>query len=424
MNRRFYGWKLLAALCVIQAFIIGFTAYAGSIMNTYMMIELHADRKSLGLATASFGLCMGLFSPLTGYLVHRRGARAMICAGTSAAALGALAMATTVGTLAGVMIVYGLVMGSAAALSGGIPSQTIASHWFRKRLAVALTALSIGASIGGFVATPLLSKVVVAHDGNWRMGWFVVAAVCAVAFLCAILFVRNKPADIGQVQDGAVAEADSTSGAKAVSPPAAGVYKTAEDWTFREAVRHVTFWVMIFCVVCATSATGMMFAHGVAHFKDLGHSPGMAAIFLSTLIFAGLGGKGIFGILGDRIEPRFLWSAALILAAIGMALVINATSEIELYASAVLLGMGPAVACLGMFTLAANYYGKTPYPQLMGVTGLFMTLIPAMTTVLTGIVFDRFGSYTSAFISTAVICVLGSLTMLFVVPPTRRPVAL
>ncbi len=66
MNQKFYGWKLLASMCVIQAFVMGFPAYAGSIMNTYMMAELHLDRKSLGLATASFGLCMGLFSPLTG----------------------------------------------------------------------------------------------------------------------------------------------------------------------------------------------------------------------------------------------------------------------------------------------------------------------------------------------------------------------
>ncbi len=343
----------------------------------------------------------------------------MLSVGTLTMALGALALATTVSTLIGVVLVYGLVRGSAGAMSGGVPASTVANYWFRKRLATALTALSAGVSIGGFVATPLLSRVIVASNENWRMGWFIVAAVCTVAFFCAILFVRNKPSDIGQVQDGEVTEI-STSDAGAGLQKASTVYKTSEDWSFREAVRHPSFWVMIFGVVCATSASGMMFGHGVAHFKDLGHSPTMAAMFLSTLIFSGLGGKGIFALLGDRIEPRYLWSAGLILAAIGMALVVNATSGVELYASAILLGAGPAVGVLCMFTLIANYYGKAPYPQLMGVTGLFLTLVSSMTSILSGIVFDHFGSYALAFYSAAAIFILCGLAVSFVVPPVRK----
>lgn len=418
MKQQFYGWKLLAVLSLIQAFVMGFTAYGGSIMNTYMITELQLDRKSLGFATGSFGLCMGLFSPLTGFCVHRRGARTILAVGTLTATLGALAMATIVDTLPGVVIVFGVIMGCAAALSGGIPTQTVASQWFRKRLALAFTILGIGATIGGFVATSLLTRVIVASNGNWRAGWFVVAAVCAVSFLFAILFVRNKPADLGQVQDGVVrdeAHADPRTGL----PAASSVYRTTEDWTYREALRHPGFWVMIFGVVIATSITGMMITHGVAHFKDLGYSPAMAAMFLSLLIFAGLGGKAIFATLGDRIEPRFLWGASLIFVAIGLALGVKATSATELYASAILMGAGPSVATLAMFTLAVNYYGKAAFAPLTGVIGLFLTLVPSVVVVLTGIVFDRSGSYTVAFYAAALICTLGGLVMPFVAPPKR-----
>jgi MFS family permease len=334
------------------------------------------------------------------------------------AALGALAMATIVHTLVGAVIAYGLVMGCAGALGGTIPAQTSVSYWFRKRLALALTIALTGGNIGGFLATPLLAKVIVASNGNWRIGWFIVAAVCAVSFCCAILFVRNKPADIGQVPDGVVEE-NTQSDAKAGSQPASGVYKTTRDWTFGEAVRHPTFWLMVLGVTCATSAIGMMAAHGVAHFKDLGHSAEMAAMFLSFLVLAGLAGKAVFAILGDRMEPRFLWGAALVFEAIGMALGVKATSDIELYATALLLGAGTSVATLSMFTLAVNYYGKIPYASLMGVTGLFLTLGPAIVIVLTGIVFDHFGSYALAFYPAAVICFLVGLMMPFVVPPVR-----
>lgn len=418
MNKKFYGWQLLAVMCVIHAFAMGFPAYAGSIMNTYMMAELSLDRKSLGLATASFGLCMGLFSPLSGYCVHRWGPRAMLSAGTLMMALGALALATTVSTLLGVLITYRLFMGCAGAMSGGVPTSTVTSHWFRKRLALALTILTAGASMGGFVATPLLARVIMASNENWRMGWWVVAGVCTVAFICAILLVRNKPADIGQVQDGPAA--DTRSDTRTEGPKASSVYRTTEDWSFREVVRHPGFWLMIFGVVCATSATGMMFGHGVVHFRDLGHSPAMAAMFLSTLIFAGLGGKGIFALLGDRMEPRYLWGAGLILAAMGMTLVVNATSTVALYASAILLGAGPAIGTPSMFTLLANYYGKDPYAQLMGATGLFLTLASSTVSVLAGIVFDHSGSYAWAFYPAAAVFLLCGLVMSFVPPPVRK----
>ena len=418
MNQQFYGWKLIAVLWVIMVLTMGFTVYGGSIMNTYMITEMHLDRKSLGIVGGAFALCMVLYSPLVGLIVHKWGARTTISVGTLISALGALAMATIVNTLVVAAIIYGLVVGCATALGGIVPSQTVAGYWFKKRVALALTIITTGAVIGGFIATPLVTKVIEAYNGNWRMGWFVVAATGAVSFCCAILFIRNKPADIGQVQDGVVEE-DTPTDANDGSQPASGVYKTAEDWTFKNALRQPTFWWMLCCLAFATIVSGMVVAHGVAHFKDLGHSPGMAAIFLSSVIFSALAGKGIFAFLGDRIEPRFIWSAALIAAAIGLVLMVKATSTIELYSSAFLLGAGPSISILCMFTLAVNYFGKTAYPTLMGVTGLFLALIPAIGIVLTGMVFDHFGSYALAFYSSAALCILGGLTMPFVVPPVR-----
>lgn len=420
MNQQFYGWKLLAVLWVIMAASTGFAVFGASIMNTYMMTEMQLDRKSLGLAFASMGLCMGLISPLVGYSVQRWGARMMLSIGTLLAALAALAMATVVSTLVHVVIVYGLIMGCAIGLGGTIPAQTLASYWFRRRLALAMTIILTGGTIGGFVATPLLTMVTEASGGNWRMGWFVVAAVCAVAFLCALFLIRNKPADLGQVQDGVSEEAGS--GAKAGSQPKRGVYRTTDDWTLRQAIWHKSFWLMVLGVISGNCALGIMLAHGVAHFKDLGHSPTMAAMFISVLVITGLVGKGIFAICGDRVETRFLWSGALMAIATGMALVVTATSEAALYATALLIGAGASVVTLGMFTMAVNYFGKSSYASIVGVVRLMLTLFGAITQVLTGMAFDHLGSYAMAFYPIAALCIVGGLVMPFVVP-SERPLA-
>jgi len=419
MNQQFYGWKLTMVLWGLCVFVLGFTSYGGPVMNTFMMTELHLDRKSLALAGGAFSVCMGLVSPLAGYVVSRWGARATLSAGILLASLGSLALATVVNSVAGVMVAYGAIVGSATALGGQVPCNAVLSYWFKKRLALVLAIVSTGTSVGGFLASPLLTKVIMAAGGNWRAGWFVVAATCALAFIVSILFVRNKPSDLGQVQDG-IADV----GVDADAPdakPASCVYKTAEDWIFRDAVRNPVFWIMILSVGVSTSVWGILVGHGMAFFNDLGHSPQQGAVFLSCLVSSGLGGKALFAALGDRIEPRFLWSASLFAIAAAMLMVANSTSLVELYACAIVLGAMAPVGMLSLFALTANYYGKTAYASLMGVAGLFMVLLPSGVGFLAGMVFDHFGSYALAFNTHAGFGILAGLMMPFAIT-ARQPV--
>jgi hypothetical protein len=107
--------------------------------------------------------------------------------------------------------------------------------------------------------------------------------------------------------------------------------------------------------------------------------------------------------------------------AIGMAMVVDATSSFELYASAIMMGASVSVGTLSMFTLAVSYYGRTAYPPLMGVIGLFLALAPSIMAVAAGAVFDHFGSYALAFYTEAGLCVLAALMMPFAVPG-KQPV--
>lgn len=142
-------------------------------------------------------------------------------------------------------------------------------------------------------------------------------------------------------------------------------------------------------------------------------------MFMSILPISGLLGKVVTGTLGDRIEPRFIWGASMVCMAIGMAIGVKATTNIELYATAILLGAGNAAAYVCMITLLANYYGQTSYASLMGVVFVFLTLVASTVPILGGMVFDHFGSYALAFYPAAAICFLGGLVMPFVKFPVR-----
>jgi len=416
MKQDFYGWKLLVCLSAILMFTTGFSAFGASVLNTQMMLDMQMDRKSLGLAISSYALVLGLFSPLAGMFTHKWGARMSLCVGTLAMALGALAMATVVDSLVSLVFAYGLVMGMGAAMGTNIPTQTVVSYWFKKRLAMALTISIMGSNLGGFVSAPLLARVVTASDGNWKLGWFVVSAACAIALICAVFFVKNKPSDIGQFPDGAK-HMDAKPDVKIGSSSSAQIYKTPVEWEFARVVRHPAIWWMFIGAVTGGCTLAIVVGHGIAHFMDLGHSPELAASFLGTVVGTGVIGRIIYAILGDHIEPRYVWSASLFLLALGMVVVVDATTVVQLYISATLLGIGSAMPSLCMAAMAVNYFGQNAFSRFMGLAGLFMALAPAVVVVATGMVFDRMGSYSLMFYSATVAFIVLGLVMPFIRPP-------
>ncbi|MDY0014419.1 MAG: MFS transporter [Rhodocyclaceae bacterium] len=412
-------WPLVATLCLITAINTGFTYFGGSIMNSHMAAALDLDRKSLGLAFGAYGLSLGLALPLVGLSVTRWGVRRSLLAGSLLAACGALGMGLWVKDMIGVLIAYGLVLGVGAALGGLLPAETLVAHWFRRRLALAITVMLSGTALGGFIAAPLFEAVIGAFGGNWRAGWLALAVACLLAAALAALFVTDPPADSSPAPDGAP-EAPPASQPQREAGERQGIYRTTVDWPVREALGHPCWWLVALATVWALATFGMMAGHGVVHFRDLGHDPGRAALFLAFLPLAGFAGKLVVGTLGDRVEPRFIWGGAMGLMAAGMALAVTATSAPALYGAAFLLGVGDSAAYPCMVTLLVNYFGRAAYASLMGIMLLLGTLAAAIGSLLAGVVFDHFGSYAWAFYPTAALCLLAGLMLPWVGPPRPR----
>lgn len=95
-------------------------------------------------------------------------------------------------------------------------------------------------------------------------------------------------------------------------------------------------------LVFAGSSAGLtlFLAHGLLRLRDLGHSPQMAAWSVSLLTAFTLLGKMALALLGDRIDPRYVWAMTLIAFGVGFALVVNATGVVALHAAAVGIGFG------------------------------------------------------------------------------------
>ena len=90
------------------------------------------------------------------------------------------------------------------------------------------------------------------------------------------------------------------------------VYRTAEDWTVREALATPQFYVLLAAyfshLLCGVTVASL----SVAHLTELGVAAAVAGAMLSFESLMQVAGRIGGGLVGDIIDPRYLLIFALI----------------------------------------------------------------------------------------------------------------
>jgi MFS family permease len=413
----FYGWKLLFVFWLIVFANFAFPLYGASVVNTYMASDLHMDRAALGLAYGLFQWMVGLPAPLIAICINKKGVRFTMMVGCLTVAAGALLMALVVRTTWQVNLVFGLIIGLGTLAGGILAAQAGISKWFVQGKARAITLVHTGSGMGGFVAAPILNRVIAHFHGNWRAGWWLIAGLSFTATLLAAFFIKEKPSDVGQSPDGL-----PEGGATGLSQAKHSVFKTKDEWTFGQVFRTPAIWLLLISILGFSTGFPLFLAHGVAHLRDLGYTPAAAAFSVSVMLLSNLGGTLLFAAVADRIEPRFIWAAASVIFGVGMILALHASGAAGLYLYAICLGAGFGISFSAMMALPANYYGVRAYAPVVGVIIAVGTTAGAAGATAAGYVFDTFGSYLPAFYCVSGLSFLGAVLLLLATPPVDRAV--
>jgi MFS family permease len=454
----FYGWQLLGVLWVVLLINLAFPAYGSSVINTYMAADLHLDRKMLGLPYSIYLIMSGLPAPLVAMCVNRKGVRFTLLLGGAMVIVGSLLMGLFVSSGTGAVLAFGLVVGTGVATGGALATQTGVTRWFVRRRALALAILLSGGGIGGFIAAPLLDRVIRLAGGNWRVGWFIVAALSAIVAVVIAVFVKERPADVGQAPDGdpvgpstgangvsAASGGDvrssggagsggvAGSGASAVAGVAtravagtarplarARVHVTSDEWTYREVLREPSLWMMLIAALGVSLSYTIFLAHGPVHLKDLGHPVSAGATAVSVATLSQLLAKVIVGAFGDQIDPRYIWAAFTALGGLGMLLIAHATGANDVYAFAICLGAGFGGMIVCLMAVLSNYYGTKVYPSVVGLALAIQTTFGSTSPIVAGWAYDRYGTYNYCFYFIAAVCFGGVVLLLAIRPPRRR----
>jgi len=412
---RFYGWKLLAACWFIMFLNLGIPAYGASGLNALMAPALHLDRRALGLLFSAYMVMSGLPGPLVAMSVNRLGARRTLMLGSVLLIAGALLMATIVNSFWLALLSFGLLVGSGVATGAALASQAGLARWFVRKRALVLSILYSSGAIGGFVSGRLLDRVVTLYGGNWRAGWWLIAALSALACLVAALFVKESPEQLGQFPDGAVASAADV----ATASPAVQVhaFRTTEEWPYARALASPAYWLMVTSLLGVSCGYTLYLAHGFVHLRDLGHSASEAWQAISVLAVSGLIAKVLIATLGDRLDPRYLWALFQLVFGAGMWLVVSAHSHASVLAFAVCLGIGFGGGLVCLMTVLSNYFGTRPFASLAGLAVAINTTLSAVTPYVAGWLYDSGRGYGGSFYFLSGWCLIGGLALLILRPP-------
>lgn len=417
----FYGWKLIAVFCAIVFINLAFAAYGSPVMNAGMAQALHLSRASAGLPYEVYTVMSAVPSILVAALIRSIGVRRTVVLGSLLIVAGALAMATIVSSAAGAVIAFGCIVGVGVCAGGPLGVQPGVVVWFVRRRALALAIVYAAGGVGGLFAARVLNWTITAAHGNWRAGWWLFAALSAIVTVVAAVFIRERPADLGQAPDGepGASIVGAAPGAAADRPS----FITREEWTFGEVMASGRFWVMALALCGASAGYTLFLSQGVLHLKDIGHTSAEAAIAVSITTGSTLLGKVALGLFGDRFDPRYIWVVTAISFGVGLLLVIDPRTMLGVYAFAVCIGFGFGGGLICLMTVLSNYYGPRVFPSAAGVAAALNTVLSAAIAWTGGMVYDRLGIYAPTFYSLAGWCLLSAVALLLVRPPVRRPVA-
>ena len=415
----FYGWRLLAVFWLVLFVNLAFPAYGSGVINTYMAVDLHLNRQMVGLPYSVYLLMSGLPGPVAALFVNRRGIRFTILLGGLMVIAGSLIMALFVSSGMQAVLAFGLVVGGGVAVGCIVPTQTGVARWFVRRRALALSILLSGGGVGGFVASRLLDAVIRAAHGNWRVGWWLVAGLSVVATTIGVCLSKERPQELGQLPDGGPAQA-ATATTTGTATARLRVHVTSEHWSFSDALRSPALWLMLACALGVSAAFAMLVPHAGEHLRDLGHPLSAAAVVISTMTLSSLLAKAVVAVVGDTVDPRYIWAGFTAVCAVGLLLAIDARSTAQLYLFAVCIGSGFGAMIVCLMAVLSNYYGLKAYASIVGLAIAIQTTVSAMAPYFAGLLYDRTHTYTPAFYCVAAICLAGAVTLLLIRPPRLR----
>lgn len=406
----YYGW-VIVALAGFGVFFSGpGQTYSVSVfINSY--IQDFGWSRSLVSGIYSFAtLAAGLLLFLIGRLVDRFGQRVMMAAVGLMLAAACFWNSFVLGPItlfAGFFMLRLFGQGSMT-----LVPNTLVPQWFIKKRGRALSIMTIGAFMSSAAFPPI--NVWMIHTWGWPVAWRVWGVLLCLLFVpLALIFVRNRPEDMGLLPDHAPPEGVAGAGSQAHDS-----YEV--DWTLKEATRTRAFWLVLLCVaIPAMVNTGVTF-HLVSILGRDSVSPAISALVLSLMSIIGFPMTFFAGYIVDRFKVHRVLAYSFIGQLGFLILLIFVHSTATAIVFGVIWGLVNGMERITLNVVWPDYFGRKHLGSIKGFATTFIVIGSAFGPLPFGIAFDLFHGYTQILMAMMIFPIIGFISAFISSPPKRN----
>jgi MFS family permease len=392
-GRLYYGWIVVAALCVTEVVSWGILYYGFPILLRPMEADLGWSRVEV---TGAFSVGMGvaaLAALPVGRWIDRHGARALMTLGSCLGTAVLLAW-SRVESLPALYAVWCL-MGAALAATLYEPAFAAVVGWFATRgRDKALLTVTLAGALASTIFMPLEAWLLT------RLGWR--GALQALAVILAVttiplhaLVLRPAP------------RCTPTPGAEHAESRVPGL-------TLGASARMAVFWVLAVAFFVANFATNSVTIHLIPYLSDRGYSPTVAAVMIGWMGAMQLPARLLFAPVASRFGHRAVTGVIFFVQAASLAQLALAAELPTLVPMVVMLGAANGMATLARATIIAEIFGPRHYGAIAGAVALGSNGARAIAPVGAALLMVALGGYERVFwllAASLVVAGLGVMTM-------------
>jgi MFS family permease len=388
-----YRWTIVAVGALMTCVALG-AMFSLAIFLDPVSRDMGWSRAGISVAMTINFLVMGAGAFAWGALSDRYGTRVVVSIGAVLLGL-ALVLTSRVQSLLLFQLTYGILVGLAASTFFA-PMIALTTGWFDKQRSLAVSLVSAGMGVAPMTISPFARWLITTYD--WRTAMFVIGILAWVLLIPAAMLVRQPPAA-------------SAAGPQASAGPDASIATVAEALRSRQ---FIVLAVVFF--LCCAAHSGPIF-HMVSYAMACGIAPMAAVTIYSVEGLAGLGGRLVFGVAGDRYGAKRVLIVGLLIQALAIGAYPFVRELGEFYFMAVIFGTAYGGVMPLYAVLARDYFSQSIMGTVFGAATMLSSLGMSAGPVVGGWIFDRYGGYSWLFFASLGLAV-GAMAIAFSFPRT------
>lgn len=405
------GWIVAAVAFLALIGAAGFRA-APSVLMVPLEGEFGWARSELSAAVSVNLLLYGLTAPFAAALMNRFGLRKVT---TVALLLVSAGAALSVFATAPWMLVatWGVLIGLGTGSMALVFAATVADQWFLQRRGLVVGVLTAGGATGQLVFLPLVAQLV--ENAGWRQATLLVAGAALAVVPLVLLFIRNRPEDLGIAPYGAPADWQPR-------PQVTGNAAKRALGTLARASRSRTFWALVAgFAICGATTNGLVGTHFIPSAHDHGMPETVAAGLLAVVGVFDIVGTIASGWLTDRVNPRILLAVYYAGRGVGLLVLpflLSPALEPPIIVFVVVYGLDWVATVPPTVAICRELFGADG-PIVFGWVFAAHQIGAAIAATGAGLIRDATGQYTLAWFGAAGLCLVAAVVSASI---TRKPV--